>query len=661
MKKFTLYLCGVVVMGLATLSVWATDPQFHPHVDYTAGTSPQQVCIADFNNDGKRDLAVVNALSNNVSVFINNGNGTYAAAVNYAVGTYPTAICSIDVDADGVPDLAVTNYSSASISVLMNLTDGTFDPAISFSTGIQPTSICAADFDNDNRIDLATANSGSGNVSVMINLNNSKFPTFVTYAVGNTPSGIATADFNADGRPDLVAVNTGDNNVSVLRNTGGGILAAAVNYGVGSSPVGVSAHDIDANGSVDLAVSNSGSNDVSVLKNNGSGTFLTAVNYAAGSAPSSVFLADMDNDGKAELSLTNPPADSVSVLLNNGNGTYATAHTHVAGLGPQSVAAADLNGDGMTDLAVANTTTGDVSVLIAAKQWKITATAGANGAISPSGVVGVIEGTDQTFTMLPNTGYHVSGVTVDGTPIGAVPSHTFTSVAANHTISVTFAINTYTLTATAGPHGSVSPNGTTTVNYGGDQTFTIAPASCYHIADVLLDGSSVGPVASLPLTNVSADHTISASFAIDVHTITATAGAHGTISPTGVIPADCGSSKIFTMSPDTKFYVFNVKVDGVSVGAPMSHTINPVTKDYTIDVSFSCCGGLTGNVDCDPANGRDISDLSALIDYLYISFTPLCCPAAANTDGQPGIDISDLSALIDFLYISFTPPAPCLQ
>jgi hypothetical protein len=72
-----------------------------------------------------------------------------------------------------------------------------------------------------------------------------------------------------------------------------------------------------------------------------------------------------------------------------------------------------------------------------------------------------------------------------------------------------------------------------------------------------------------------------------------------------------------------------------------------------------CCKGTTGNVDCDPADGTDISDLSALIDNLYISFIPLCCPAEANVDGQTGIDISDLSALIDYLYISFTPPAAC--
>ena len=72
-----------------------------------------------------------------------------------------------------------------------------------------------------------------------------------------------------------------------------------------------------------------------------------------------------------------------------------------------------------------------------------------------------------------------------------------------------------------------------------------------------------------------------------------------------------------------------------------------------------CCVGLTGNIDCDPGNGTDISDLSTLIDYLYITFTPPCCPASANIDGLSGIDIAELSALIDYLYISFTPPALC--
>jgi hypothetical protein len=72
-----------------------------------------------------------------------------------------------------------------------------------------------------------------------------------------------------------------------------------------------------------------------------------------------------------------------------------------------------------------------------------------------------------------------------------------------------------------------------------------------------------------------------------------------------------------------------------------------------------CCSGLTGNIDCDTGGAIDISDLSRLIDNLFISLSPLCCPAEANCDGQSGVDISDLSRLIDFLYISFNPLAPC--
>jgi hypothetical protein len=75
----------------------------------------------------------------------------------------------------------------------------------------------------------------------------------------------------------------------------------------------------------------------------------------------------------------------------------------------------------------------------------------------------------------------------------------------------------------------------------------------------------------------------------------------------------------------------------------------------------ACCKGSTGNVDCDPGDGVDISDLSALIDNLYITLAPLCCKYEANVDGSidGNIDISDLSALIDNLYISFTPLAAC--
>jgi len=79
----------------------------------------------------------------------------------------------------------------------------------------------------------------------------------------------------------------------------------------------------------------------------------------------------------------------------------------------------------------------------------------------------------------------------------------------------------------------------------------------------------------------------------------------------------------------------------------------------SVCIKTPCCNGLSGNVDCDPDEQVDISDLTRLIDYLYVSFLPLCCVDEANIDGEAGVDISDLSALIDNLYITFTPIRQC--
>jgi photosystem II stability/assembly factor-like uncharacterized protein len=77
--------------------------------------------------------------------------------------------------------------------------------------------------------------------------------------------------------------------------------------------------------------------------------------------------------------------------------------------------------------------------------------------------------------------------------------------------------------------------------------------------------------------------------------------------------------------------------------------------------TLSCCIGRTGNVDCDSADATDISDLTVLIDNLYVNFTPLCCKAEANVDGSPdgNVDIGDVTGLIDYLYVNFTLPAAC--
>ena len=104
----------------------------------------------------------------------------------------------------------------------------------------------------------------------------------------------------------------------------------------------------------------------------------------------------------------------------------------------------------------------------------------------------VEEGNDSTFSIAAAPGYHIEDVFVDGGSLGAAASHTFTHVTANHTIAATFAINTYTVTPSAGANGAISPATAQTVNHGSaSPTFTITPAANYHVADVEVDGISV--------------------------------------------------------------------------------------------------------------------------------------------------------------------------
>src|SRR5204862_164871 len=133
-----------------------------------------------------------------------------------------------------------------------------------------------------------------------------------------------------------------------------------------------------------------------------------------------------------------------------------------------------------------------------------------------------------TFAIAADGCHTIADVLVDGVSVGAVASYTFSNVQATHTIAASFSIITYTITATAGPAGTIAPNGAAAVNCGSAQPYAITAATCYHVVDVLVDGSSVGAVTSYTFSNVTANHTIAASFAFTtaaVSPVTSLAGA----------------------------------------------------------------------------------------------------------------------------------------
>lgn len=221
-----------------------------------------------------------------------------------------------------------------------------------------------------------------------------------------------------------------------------------------------------------------------------SGTALLTVHFTDQSKGSPTSWAwDFDNNGIVDSTEQNP------------------AHTYAAGTYTVKLTVANAaNSDDETKTNY---------ITVAIPTYTITASAGANGTIDPSGSVVVNEGSNQSFTISPAIGYHVADVLVDGASVGAVTGYEFTNVTANHTIVASFTIDTFTITASAGANGSIDPIGGVPVNYGDNRTFAISANTECHIVDVLVDGASVGAVTSYEFTNVIASHTISASFALD--------------------------------------------------------------------------------------------------------------------------------------------------
>ena len=133
-----------------------------------------------------------------------------------------------------------------------------------------------------------------------------------------------------------------------------------------------------------------------------------------------------------------------------------------------------------------------------------------------SGKVTVTSGTSQTFTITPDTDYIISDVLVDGVSVGAVNAYAFTNVTDNHTIEARFEVfsgTVYTITASSGTGGTISPLGEVTVPQGTDRAFTITPSAGYTVRDVKVDGVSQGALRGFTFSNVTANHTISATFA----------------------------------------------------------------------------------------------------------------------------------------------------
>lgn len=213
------------------------------------------------------------------------------------------------------------------------------------------------------------------------------------------------------------------------------------------------------------------------------------------------------------------------------------------------------------------------------------------GTITPNGSIVVNHGDDITFEFAPDEEYELFNFTVDNQIVETGDGvFVLDSVARDHVVVAVFApmnIVRHEIVATAGEHGRILPGGRVRVIDGESQNFQIVPDEHYHIASLLVDGTPIEVVDEYLFENVTEDHTISVTFEAEKHIVTVNAGAHGSVTPSGEVLVDEGSSLTIDFDPNVGYAVSEVLVDGESVEfSGNSYTLENVLEDHVVNVNF---------------------------------------------------------------------------
>ncbi|HLL73930.1 MAG TPA: FG-GAP-like repeat-containing protein [Pyrinomonadaceae bacterium] len=359
------------------------------HFD-SGGTTPGHAVAADFNGDGKPDLAVGHFNGGGIAVRLGDGAGGFGTATNFPGGG-GRAVVAADFNSDGKADLAATTGDSSfsKVNVLLGDGAGNFAALSPFDAGTFAYHLTAADLNGDAKPDLAVANLSSANVSVLLGDGAGGFATPVNYATGLSPKYVAAADFNGDGKTDLAVANMNSRTVSVLAGDGAGNFATPVNFAVNGGPQALAVSDFNGDGKNDLAVAVNNADGVAFLAGDGAGGFAPATYFPVSERPNHVAVADLNGDGRSDLIAANYGQDftagTVSVLFGNGRGNFSAPSNFAARNNPYASAAADFDKNGRPDLAVTNTRSNSVSILlntcqtVAAPTVQFAATAAAVG------------------------------------------------------------------------------------------------------------------------------------------------------------------------------------------------------------------------------------------------------------------------------------------
>ncbi len=368
MKKLVVLFCVLIIKLNAQLTPVCFTTACTPGV----GANPQALTTGDFNGDGNVDIAVANKGSNNVSILLGMGTGSFATATNFTVGTNLQSICTNDFNNDGKADLALSGGPSSGIGHLtillgngsgsftsvasytissnakhalitgnfngdgntdlmlmpgfgvflyLGLGSGSFSTAISCGATISsPQSLTTADFNNDGKTDFAYGKCCPAGLGAYVGSGSGSFTTSFYNSYSNVlagPTSLCSGDFNNDGNIDVIA-SSSSSIISHYGNGTGSFTTAALTASITGGIDGITSSDFNGDGNLDI---------VGITNNNTIGILLSGFslfNFLVATNPSAITTADFNGDGKSDIAVTNSGSNNVTILINTTGGVTPT-------------------------------------------------------------------------------------------------------------------------------------------------------------------------------------------------------------------------------------------------------------------------------------------------------------------------------------------------
>jgi uncharacterized protein (TIGR03437 family) len=328
-------------------------PSAYASGDPRTGTATP-VAIADFNGDGKPDLATF------TSVLLGNGDGTFQAPLTHPFYNNAYSLIVADFNEDGIPDIAISEQ--VGVHILFGKGDGTFQTPLTLGlaagTGFYGV-MAAADFNGDGHVDLFVTSwsTPSSPSQVYLGVGDGTFrpPISVTTGIDFT-TGIVAADFNGDGAPDLAL--TDGTSVYVRFGHGDGTFVAPAIYALGTNylpPSGANLRVADLNGDGSLDLIAPADDKISVFLGRGDGTFRAPSDYVLDPNfnAADVAIGDFNGDGVPDLAIARYES-AVTLMLGNGDGSFRAGPSFASATGTNFclISTGDFNGDGIPDLVL---------------------------------------------------------------------------------------------------------------------------------------------------------------------------------------------------------------------------------------------------------------------------------------------------------------------